>query len=495
MSNSNSKSGTPIGIHKISKGSSMQDSQENTPLSQILQTREAKQALNKILPDILGAFTKDTRSSKFMMKHLGNYLGKILTQSNDAIGMEDLKQLFGNKDFTGDFARPLPDMINSVLEVNNILMQIVEELPSEEKTKILEDLFSKISKGQTGTFITRCCRAINDIHKSDPVFFTKNMGPGFKKWVESVDFGEIRELFDTSAEDGRKFIAMVNDTMWRYPTKMIMSLSFLPSLLNLIMDTADLSVAKFNELPPDMLSDVIISFVREINDDTIAENINQVSELIRKIHTGSALIGDPGTPQLEKTISGMIENIMKKTDPVTFWKAKIALTQTWASVEEAIVKATFETPAFKNLNMVKGPEISNIRIKSLNYRLGAWESLADEEMAKSMTQHLLAYDVQEMAEVANNLFRIINRLGDENPVVFRQIAGKFVNAIDDYELSETVKHLSNGANKEIEPLARAVVPGLVSWVCGVIKPCDDEYENEAAKARESLQSLFATQEV
>ena len=36
------------------------------------------------------------------------------------------------------------------------------------------------------------------------------------------------------------------------------------------------------------------------------------------------------------------------------------------------------------------------------------------------------------------------------------------------------------------------MPGLVTWICDVLQPEDDEYEDEAEKAREALQSLFAT---
>jgi hypothetical protein len=43
-------------------------------------------------------------------------------------------------------------------------------------------------------------------------------------------------------------------------------------------------------------------------------------------------------------------------------------------------------------------------------------------------------------------------------------------------------------------MARAVVPGLVTWICDVIKPVDDEYEDDAARARQALRSLLATQE-
>jgi hypothetical protein len=97
--------------------------------------------------------------------------------------------------------------------------------------------------------------------------------------------------------------------------------------------------------------------------------------------------------------------------------------------------------------------------------------------------------------VANNVLQLINRLATEKPAIFGELVGQFANAIDDYELAESIKHIFSGAGEEIRPAARAVVPGLVTWICDVIQPEDDEYEDDAAKAREALQSLFAAEEM
>jgi hypothetical protein len=288
---------------------------------------------------------------------------------------------------------------------------------------------------------------------------------------------------------------MANNVLWQYPAKVVLLLSLLPSLVNLLTDTIDISVGKLNELPPDMLTDVVLSFAREINSDSVANVLNQLTEIVRKIHTGSALLGEPGAPQLPKVLSKMIEEIVNKTDPITLWKAKIALAETKAAIGQAVAASVNNKLNFKHLSMIMGPELTNIRIKSLNQRIAAWDAEDDEEMAKSFAQHLDAYDVQEMAEVLNNTLRIINRLGNERPAIFTEFAAQMVNAIDAYELAESAKRFFNGVSKEFKPMARAVVPGLVTWICEVIKSTDDEYEEDAARARAALRSLFATEEV
>lgn len=495
MKRLHSRSGLPLGIQKISDIDLASEAGENTAITKILQTREIRQTLGSILPDVLNVFARDSRVGKFIMGLVGKYLNRRLTRPQDIFEEKELRLLFKDEQFIRNLGRPLPDIINGLFDVIATLMTTIEELPADEKTKIFGEVITKLSDGQTGEIITRACRIINDLHKSEPEFFTKAMEPGLKKWVESIDFGEIREMFDNSSQDGHAFIKMANNALWQYPAKVVLLLSLLPSLVNLLTDTMDVSVGKLNELPPDMLTDVVLSFAREINSSSVAGVLNQLTEIVRKIHTGSALLGEPGAPQLPRVLSQMIDEIISQTDPITLWKAKIALAETGATIGQAVSASVNSKPSFKHLSMIMGPELTNIRIKSLNQRLTAWESVDDAEMAKSFAHHLSAYDVQEIAEVLNNTFRIINRLGDENPAVFAQFAGEMVNAIDNYELAETAKRLFNGVSKEFKPVARAVVPGLVSWICDVIAPADDEYEDDAAQARNALRSLFAAEEV
>jgi hypothetical protein len=493
MKRLHSKSGLPLGIQKLSDVDLAAEAGNNTALAKLLKTREVRQTLSAALPDVLNVFAKDSKIGKFITKMVGKLLGRLLSRPEDVFEENELALLFKDEAFVKNLGAPIPEIINGLFDVILSMMQTIEERPTD--IKALKETFSKISTGQTGELITRLCRIANDIHKEDPEFFTNAMAPGFKKWIEAVDFGEIREMFDNSADDGRAFITMANNTLWEYPAKMVMILSLLPSLVNLLTDTLDITVGKLNELPPDMLTDVILSFAREINAGTVAGVLNQLTEIVRKIHTGSALLGEPGAPQLPKVLSSMIGEIVDKTDPITLWKAKLALAETGATIGQAMADGVNRNPALKQLSMIKGPEITNIHLKSLNQKLSSWESVDDEEMAKSIGQHLDAYDVQELGEVLNNTLRIINRVGNENPAMFTQFANELVNSIDDDELAETGKRFFNGVSKEFKPMARAVVPGLVTWICDVLKPEDDEHEDDAAKARNALASLFEAKEV
>ena len=493
MKNLHSRSGLPLGIQKLSEIDLAGEAGENTALAKIFQTREIRQTLSSILPDVLNVLAKNSKIGKFIMKMAGKILTRLLSRPEDVFEENELAFLFEDEQFIRDIGEPLPDIINGFFDIIATLTKTIEGMPAEEKKDVFGDVISKIATGQTGEIITRVCLIINDIHKNDPEFFAKTLAPGFQKWIESIDFAELKEMAENSAADVHAFVIMANNVMWQYPTKVVLLLSLLPTLVNMLSDTLDISVGYLNDLPPDLLTDVVLSLLNEIDTQPITGLINELAEVVRKIHTGSALLGEPGMPQLPNVLSKKIEEFYDRADPVTLWKAKIAMAETKATFDVCVAEAENTRPNFKHLSMIKRPEISNIRIKAINQKLAAWDAVDDEDLAKSMAQHLTAYDIQELAEVVNNTLRIINRLGDENPDILSGLAAQFADAVDDYELSEAAKKILD-TGKVIQSLARSVVPGLVTWICSVIQPADDAYEDDAAQARETLASLFVKKE-
>jgi hypothetical protein len=493
MKKINTPSGLPAGILKLSDLDLAELEGKNTALARILETREVRQALADILPNLLNVFAGDRRIKKFVMKMVGKYLNRSLARPEDVFEREELAPLFEDPQFIRHLAEPLPELMNGLFDLIGAGIKSIEQLDTDDKRDFFGDLISKLATGRTGEMITRTCRILNDIHKTDPEFFAKHLEPGFQHWVESVDFGELKEMAENSTDDIRAFVVMANNVMWQYPAKVVLLLSLLPTVVNMISDSLDISVTRLNELPPDLLTDVILSFIREINTRPVSGLFNQLAEIVRKVHTGSALLGEPGSPQLPKVLSAKIEEIAAQIDAVTLWKAKIALAETKAVLAASMADAVNETPHLRHLALIKGPELTNIKIKAVNRRLARWDMADDETLSKSMANHLHAFDLQEIGEAANNWLRLFNRIGDEKPELFSAIAAQLAEAVDDYELSEAAKKLFLFA-EELKPAARSVVPGLVKWVADVLAPADDEHEDDAEAAREALASLFAKKE-
>jgi hypothetical protein len=397
--------------------------------------------------------------------------------------------------FINNLALQLPGIVNGIFDALAAGVRSIEGLPAEEKKKLFEDVLLHTGQGRSGEMLTRCARMLVDIHTVDPELMAHTLAPGINKWLESMDFAELKEALEDSQQGALALVRMVNDAVWQYPSKVIGIFSLLPSIANMAANATGITVEKLNGLPPDLLTDVIISLLREVDGQAIAGLVNEVNEVGRKLHTGSALLGEPGAPQIPKILSEKLETVVSETDATVFWKGRIGLAEIKAAFDEALFNALAQHPDFLQLGMRRAPELTNIRLRTTNRRVSHLESLDDTELSDLLSMSLSTLDVQEFAELINNTLRIANRLHEIEPEVLTEVVNQFVNAVDPFEIGEAVKLVFEEMRDEIRPIARSVVPGVVEWVCDVLQPEEDEYEDNAARAREALRTLLMAEEV
>ena len=463
-------------------------------LEKILGTREGRSLIAETIPIVLQSWAGNSPWRKIMSKMAAGTLKKGFGETSPK-DQKTIEAIFQDPVFIDSVAESITGLFNSIENILAMGVQTLESMPLDDKKKITASLIARLINGTSGDTLTRSLRMIRELSQNDPDFFTQAVAPGFEKWVTSVDFGEIKEAVDGSAPSVVSLVQMANDVLWQYPAKVILLLSLLPSLANIVGSSAQVSSEKLKEIPPDLLSDILLSMIREIDGSMIAGLVNSFAEMGRKLHTGSALLGETGAPQLPKLFSEKMAEIIEDTDPVILWKSKIAMAEIKASFDHALAEAVHQNAEHLDLAMMRSPEVGNIRRQAMNRKLMMLASMDDEVFVDLMTQRLRAYDVQEAAEVLNNVLRLINRLGDQNPEALAAIVSRFTSAIDDYELSETTHRLISDANGSLKPAARSVVPGLVTWVCQVLDKKDDEYEADAMRAREALHALLLPESV
>ena len=485
---------TPLGVYRKSDLNRSEPSFRASVVRQVLMTREVRELLGALIPDVLSVWADRSLFKTMISRAVGKSLQQSFASPEILRESGDLQQLFENPELIERIADQLPVIFQGFSRALSNALQTVESISAENKKAILKDLVSGIADGGSGEMITRSARIINDIHQSDPEFFTRLLAPGFSKWVESIDFGEVREALENSGPDVRAFIRMTNDIIWQYPSKVVVALSMLPLLINLIAESLDISVEKLNTLPPDLLTDVICGLIRDIDGPAVSGLVNELSEMARKVHTGSALLGDAGNPEIYKTLSKKLDAIMARTDPAALWKARIMINGLKDQVNQAIFDAGTGNDEFIRLALEKSPALANIRMRAFNRRLTLLESLDEEMVSDSLARSLSEYDIQEPAEILNNMLRLLNRLYDSRPEAASAFIRQFADALDLDALSDAARNLLGDSREELRPAARAIVPGLVNWVCDILKPEDDEFEDEAALARDALANLFTPME-
>ena len=495
MNQGKASSHAPVGVYRKSELDRTDNSFRATVVRQALMTREVRQLLGELIPEVLNLWAGSSFFKQIVSRIAGKNFHKNLSHPEMLKEAKAFQQLFENPAFLESIAARLPEVFHGFTEAASSALKTIESLSEEDKKAILKDLVSGVASGGSGDMITRTARILNDIHQSDPEFFTRILTPGFSKWVESIDFGEVREALENSGPDVRAFVRMANNVMWQYPSKVVVAMSMMPVLLNFIVESLDISIEKLNELPPDLLTDVICGFVRDIDESAISGLVNELSEVARKIHTGSALLGDAENPQIYKTLSGKLDDIMDRTDPAALWKGRIMINELKDQVSQAFFDASTGNDEFIRLAFEKTPALANIRMRAYNRRLAFLDTLDDETVSAALAQSLSEYDIQEPAEILNNTLRLLNRLYDSRPAAAAAFIRQFADAIDLDEVSDAVRNLMQDSREELKPAARALVPGLVNWVCDILKPEDDEFEAEAAQAREALANLFTPMEV
>ena len=484
-----------VGIQKVTSPIMESDDPLAVILRDVIQTREVRQLIITVVPEFLNAWAGRSWWKRMISKMAGVTVNNQLSKPEDALGNNEIELLLENERFIRNVSELLPPAINTSIDAICAGIRNIESFSAEDKKKLFEDLFSQTGKGRTGALLTNCARILTDIHKVDPEFLANTLEPGITQWLEAMDFGELKEAVDNSGQGALAFVEMVNNVIWQYPSKVISILSLLPSIVNMILGSLQISLEKMNAMSPDLLTDIIISLLGEIDGKAVAGLVDELTEIARKLHTGSALIGEPGSPQLPKALSEKLNEIVSQTDAATFWKGKIALAEIKDAFDQALSDATNNDPEYSKLAMIKGPELYNIGIRAKNRKLSAIEAMDDQDLEQSMKERLSAYDVQQTAEIFNNFLLIANRVWEQNPVVCYEFISQFVNGIDSDELAGMARQIFQTMGEELRPTARAVIPGLVEWVCDVLRPEDDEHEDDAERARKALQSLFMTEEV
>ena len=495
MNTKQSHTNRPVGIHKLSGPVREHDDAFSAILSDLLRTREMRQILITAIPEFLNAWADNSFWKKTVSKLTGYSVKKQLSRPDDVFERNELQSVFEDEAFIKNLGEILPDLINPFVDILTAGSQSLENLSVEDKTDLFESLMSHTNKGRTAKILTGCAGILNHIHQADPEFFANTIEPGFRKWLEAMDFGEIKEAVDNSEKDILALVEIINETIWQYPSKVIGIISLLPSLTNITAGSLNILIKKLNAMPPDLLTDIVISLMNEINGKKVAGFVDGLTEIARKLDVGSALIGEPGSPKLPSMLSAKLDEIISQIDPVIFWKGKVALAQIKASYDDALSDAVFNNPELIKLNMIKRPELFNIRLRSKNKQLSLLETMDGPELEELLTQNLSAYDVQEAAEVFNNTIRLVNLLWEKKPEHCAESANQFLNSIDEEELAFTASRLFEVMGEDLRPVARAFVPGLVEWVCDVLAPGDDEYEEQAQRARKALGSLLMPEEV
>jgi len=460
-------------------------------VAELFRTRTAQDVIDKLIPEVIRLWAGQ------------NYLKKTLSQRIEKRirkGFERIKQspefsqytasVFEEPEFISAFAGQFLTLLNDATDAAGVLSKTIEKLPSGEKERLVGEILAKMNYARSGELLTTYARIINEIHKSNPTFFADRIDDRFTKLIEQIDFGELKDLADNSAHDAEAALKKINAVMWQYPAKAVCLISILPTMLNLFVTSLKESTKQFNNISPDLLTDVMLSLMRHIDGKAIGEFINELSELVRKLHTGSALLGDPNMPQFPRELSKILEELAGTVDGRLLWKARVAVAEGKESLENTWVETLKKSPELLTQMINNYPSIRNAHIRALSKKLAFIEGLPEKESAEAVALAASELDMVELAETFNLFCALTNRIHALKPDIVSSMAAQFTNSIDAHEFQKTVKWLAGDIAKSFKPLVRAAWPQIMNAICDCLKPDNDEHQKDIEDALASLRKLL-----
>lgn len=452
-------------------------------LKELIKTREMREALSVLIPEVLKLWAGENILKKTALKPIGKSFQKGLEPESPSDSTTETP--------INDI---IPEVISSLINALKSSAQRLETLPPEEKEKRLQELATQLSNGQTGKILTSVMKSIHDLHGKNPTVLAELITPAVRKWMESTDFGALRDTADSLGPEIQALAEGINAILWEYPSKLVLSLSFVPDLINALVMLLKESVRKFNEASPDLVADIFFSLIRSIDGKSLGDTLSELTELIRKIHTGSALIGDPGISIFQHDMRQMINDVVDQMDSRNYWAARTALES-----DKETLKRAFLDAASKNPNsVIEGIKTFSARnnpgFMTRRCNLEAFDDIPDDDMSTAIEEGMSDLDLQELCEIVNLGSVLANRMMALRPALIRDYSGQIAASLDLSEIKTALQEILKQSEETLRPVLRSALPDLLLAFCRILEPEDDEYEENMAKARKQLKSILIREE-
>lgn len=463
--------------------------------TEVMKTREARNILDSTVTDFFNKWGEKGDIQSEFAKHAKRIIQRRLTQSGDRRKDQELMALLQNPDVMDYIGKQLPGLLNSLVEIIHLMAVSLENTPEEKQLEFLNDIFASINAGKLAGILTSLAKTVDTLHRNNPTIIADNLVAILGQFLEHIDLGEIKVLSENSKKDLQSLITKTNDLLFEFPAKLILVLSFIPGLSNNLLFFLEDLVKRFNALPADILTDLLISFFKEVDGKTVGTLLNNLTEFVRQVHTGSALIGDPGSPRFSIEFARKTGTILNELDPELFFKAGNAL----IDGKEALLKAMYDTacedPKFAERALKQMMAVRNSKNRVTQKKMDLLDELGDEDAAAAFAAASSEWNGYEFAELINSASSMANRLHESSPDIIKNLVTEFVDTLDLYEIEESVTWISRDLTETIKPVLQTVVPVIVNDLIQCLASGNNGNEEPITAMRKSLRRFIMDGEI
>jgi len=402
------------------------------------------------------------------------------------------RQIVSEVTETPEFKKAKNDAINKALASwagQSIFKKMVSSRMSKKNAAESKD--AEISPKTK--MITLGARYMAEKDKTDPNRTANLLAKPIKDVLMNTDFGNIYEMVAVSEARVLATRQMMQDVLKEFPTKA----GILPAMklkkANTSLKKKNLSLSAMENMTPEMLLGSMLNlFNALIEAKELGTFINNLSELIRKIYTGSVILGEAGKPLIELTLTEKLRDALTEVDPVVFRKAIVGLFETAEAASSAAMTSFSENPEILGELVSAYGAIKNSKIRRKNKKAALLEELLEEETGPELIEKGLAdIDTQEIGETLNIWLRVINSIHESQPdVALRPISSLF-SILDWDELQTTAQWLVPDMVESIKPVAGSVMPSLINGLCELLTPSPGEDTGELDEALDNLRNILS----
>lgn len=346
-----------------------------------------------------------------------------------------------------------------------------------------------------GKLLTSWSAGVSADHEKDPLSHVQARVETIGAFMQNTDFGEICEMVQGSEECVVRTVDAFNQQLWKYPAKV-------GSILATVLAAANTSIRALRELMrpvektvgPDLLADLILSLLKGINAQSAGELSNSALELLRRLHTGSLLLGRTGRPLFQVYLTDFLKSFAQQIDSTLLGKARIALAEDRESIDSALADALEENPDLMLALVSTLGAMKNASVKSSARRLKALNNIDQDILSRAIGQAGTDLDTFEAAELVNTFFHILNRLHDANPDLFSSIVRSTTDSLDPQEIRQTLEWLVPEVLDAFQPVLMEAIPLLIRGLCDMISPDSGFGSREQEEAVSRLKTVLRTAE-
>lgn len=453
-----------------------------------VRSKEGSELIGMLVPALLNAWAGNSGIKTFMAARARRSIEKSLV-SGDEDGRRRLSEIAAEPGFAKDALGLAPDTLNLITGLIAGIARGLAELPADEKRTAVENIFARTDMSMPAGALAACAEMVHEINTADGDFFPERLRPLFRAWIESMDFGALRDAVESSVGTTAACARVFWEELWRYPAKVICLLSMLPALSRAAIETVRETLRPLNRLAPDLLADVVFSLLRDLDGARPARLANELCELLRKINTGSVLLGEEGRPAGPAELSRLAAEFTGAFDWALYRKA-MAMTAESLETAEAMAMQNLEGRTDLIEELVLERFRKAVRSGRKADRMGALleGGFDDVGLARLFGRGFEEAGPEEWAAALSRMCTLLNRAHRASPGFAGAVFEQCVSSLDEDELRETLDWLIDDVVRVLKPSASVILPPVIRGLAELV--ADDGPGGEMREAVSLLRNAL-----